>query len=535
MDRCSAAEEPSWMPTADALRCGERVLVVTSEVYPLAKTGGLADVCAALPAALAELGADVRLLLPGYPAALDQLESPRVLARFGPLLGIEGVRLVAGRIPDSGLEAWLVDCPSLYLRPGGIYQSSDGLEWSDNALRFGLLCEAAAALALGRVDVGWRPHIVHCNDWHTGLVPLLVKRGGATRPRSVFTLHNAAFQGNYPLAVAERLGLGAALAGPKGIEFYGQLSFLKAGLVHADRITTVSPTYAREILTPEFGCGMDGVLQARGSALSGILNGIDTRLWDPAADPLIERPYSVHAPGGKLACKRALQEQLGLAVDGQRPLAIMVNRVTRQKMADVVLASLPELLQRHPQLQFAMLGQGDQDLEQGFAEIAQAFRGRISASIGFSEPAAHRLHAGGDLLLHGSRFEPCGLTQMYAMRYGTLPVVRRIGGLADTVVDAGRDASDARVAEEANGFDFTDSSGEALMDAVGRGIDTWERRPQSWRQLKMQAMSRDFGWKHSAQRYRGLYAGLVASGRDGQRVPASPGQLTRPRLSTPAH
>lgn len=521
MDRCCPAEEPVWTSVGEEVHRGERILLVSSEVYPLAKTGGLADVCAALPLALLEQGADVRLLLPGYPAALDQLEVPRVVARFGPLLGVEGARLIAGRIPNSSLEAWLVDCPSLFARPGGLYQAPDGIEWGDNDLRFGLLCEAAAALGLGRVDAGWQPDIVHCNDWHTGLVPLLLKRGGALRPRSVFTLHNAAFQGNFPLAVSERLGLGGALSGPQGIEFYGKLSFLKAGLVHADRITTVSPTYAREILTPEFGCGMDGVLQARSNALCGILNGIDTRLWNPAADPHIEQPFSAHAPGGKQACKRSLQRQLGLEVDAQRPLAIMVNRLTRQKMADVVLATLPELLQRHPQLQFAMLGQGDQDLERGFADVARAFRGRISASIGFSEPAAHRLHAGGDLLLHGSRFEPCGLTQMYAMRYGTLPVVRRIGGLADTVVDAGHAAHDEAVAADANGFDFADSSGEALVAAVGRGVHTWERRPQAWRQLRTQAMSRDFGWKHSAQRYRGLYRRLLGTAVGDAQVPAA--------------
>lgn len=521
MDRCCPADERTWISAGEDAHRAERVLMVSSEVYPLAKTGGLADVCAALPAALAGLGADVRVLMPGYPGALDQLQAPRVLARLRPLLGIEGARLVAGRIPDSEVEAWLLDCPSLFRRPGGPYQSPDGLEWSDNALRFGVLCEAAAVLGLGQSAVRWRPDLVHCHDWHAGLVPLLLKRGDAARPRTVFTLHNAAFQGNFPLAVADRLGLGRALEGPESIEFYGGISFLKAALVHADRITTVSPTYAREILTPEFGCGMDGVLRARDGSLCGILNGIDTALWDPAADPLIEHRYSVDAQGGKQACKRSLQEQLGLGVDPDRPLAIMVNRLTRQKMADVVLDSLGELLQRHPRLQFAMLGQGDRDLEQGFAEVAQAHRGRVSASIGFTEQAAHRLHAGGDLLLHGSRFEPCGLTQMYAMRYGTLPVVRRIGGLADTVVDAGDAAADGALAADANGFDFADSSSTALIAALGRGIGVREHRPQAWQKLQTQAMSRDFGWTLSARRYRGLFRGLLDGVAGCAREPAA--------------
>jgi len=406
-------------------------------------------------------------------------------------------------MPDSDLPVWLLDSPSLFRRPGSPYQSPEGRDWDDNALRFAVFCHAVARVSQTGDGSGWRPQVVHCNDWHSGLVPLLLKRLPAPRPRSVFTIHNAAFQGNFPLALAPRLGIPGELLGPDGIEFYGQLSFLKAGIRYADRITTVSPRYAEEILTPEFGCGMDGLLRARRDALSGVLNGIDTSVWNPRTDPLITRGYSADDRSGKQACKQSLQQQLGLDVDARKPLAIMVNRLTRQKMADTVLDRLPDLLQRHPDLQFAMLGQGERDLEQGFSTLQQAFPGRVSTHIGYNEPEAHRLHAGGDILLHGARFEPCGLTQMYAMRYGTVPVVRRVGGLADTVEDtAGKGATQT-------GFAFEQDSGEALEKAVDRCIEARVRRPEAWRRLQRRGMDKDFSWQRPAGAYRRLYHRLI--------------------------
>lgn len=483
---------------------GHRVLMVSAEIFPLAKTGGLGDVCAALPRALAELGLDLRLLMPGYTQALDLVQAPRTLLDLGSVLGVEDLRLVEGRLPDSGLPVWLVDAPRLYRRAGTPYQSASREDWPDNALRFAVLSHVALRVVQLREQLGWAPEIVHCHDWHTGLTPWLLRSLGRSRPASVFTIHNAAFQGNYPLDLAPRLGLPQELLGADGIEFYGQLSLLKAGIRFADRITTVSPGYAREITTPEFGCGLDGLLRARGGALSGILNGIDTELWNPLTDPHIAHRYGPADRSGKQDCKRKLQQQLGLAEDPEAPLAIMVNRLTRQKMADVTLEQLPGLLHDHPDLQFAMLGQGDTDLERGYSELAQAFRGRVSSSIGYCEPEAHRLQAGGDLLLHGSRYEPCGLTQMYAMRYGTLPVVRRVGGLADSVVDAGDDAS----SEEATGFCFDEAHGEALRSGVERGLRLRQERAGAWQRLQQHAMSRDFGWRRSAQSYRRLYGEL---------------------------
>ena len=476
-----------------------RVLFVASEIYPLAKTGGLADVCAALPPALAAHGVDVRLLMPGYPRALEMALAPRVLVEFGDVLGVPGVRVLAARTPDSALPLWLVDSPGLYRRAGGPYQDERGQEWPDNALRFAVFAQVAARLAGAAVAAtGWQPDVVHCHDWHCGLVPLLMKAAG-TRARSVFTIHNAAFQGNYPLQDAARLGIGPAHAGCDGVEFYGRLSFLKAGIRYADRVTTVSPTYARELLGTEHGCGMEGVLAARGADFSGILNGIDTRLWNPRSDPHLPRNYCVAEPDGKATCKTALREELGLQPSSDGPLAIMVSRLTRQKMADVVLAELPALLQREPSMQFALLGRGEADLEQGFTALAAAFPGRVSARIDYAEPDAHRLHAAADLLLHGARFEPCGLVQMYAMRYGTVPVVSRVGGLADSVVDA--DDLDA-----GTGFVFDGCSGDALQRAIARGIRTWRERPLHWGRLQASAMRRDFGWQQPAFDYLRLYA-----------------------------
>jgi starch synthase len=480
-----------------------RVLQVAGEIYPLAKTGGLGDVCGALPQATAEFGIDSRLLMPAYPGALEAVVAPRVLVELGPVLGVDDVRVLAGRMPDSALPVWLVDCPALFRRPGGPYLDPAGSEWPDNGLRFALLGQVAAQLARhGSALTGWQPDIVHCHDWHGGLVPLLLANDGPASPRTVFTIHNMAFQGNQPMQLAGRLGVPDGALGPDGAEFYGQLSFLKAGIRYADRVTTVSPGYARELLTAEYGCGMDGLLRSRGADFRGILNGIDTTLWDPAGDPHLVHRYDADHRAGKAACKAALQAELGFEVDAGRPLAIMVSRLTGQKMADLVLAELPALLERHPGLQFALLGCGERPIEEGFRRLAAACPARVSVRIGYDEPAAHRLHAGADLLLHGSRFEPCGLVQMYAMRYGTLPVVSRVGGLADTVADL--DAS-----AHPTGFVFDGSDGAALRAAVGRALDTWHTRPADWRRLQGHAMRRDFGWRRSALQYLALFVGLT--------------------------
>lgn len=495
-------------PMAQAeVRDALRVLLVASEIYPLAKTGGLADVCAALPRALQGCGVDVRLLMPGYPSALDQLRSPQVFAQLPALLGVDDLRIISGEMPDSGLPVWLLDSKRLFGRPGSPYQAGDGHDWPDNALRFGVFCRAAAEIAFGAAGIDWQPHIVHCHDWHSGLVPLYLREAERAAPRSLITIHNASFQGNFPLSIAPQLGLPERLLTLDGVEFFGQLSFLKAGIRYADGITTVSPTYARELCTAEFGCGLEGLLRQRRDALVGVLNGIDTELWDPATDPHLAQHYSVSNRQGKERCKVELQQQLGLEANPQRPLATMVSRVTRQKMADIVLEQLPQLLEQHPDLQFGMLGQGDRDLEQGYVELAARFPGRVAARIGYDESDAHRMHAGADILVHGSRFEPCGLAQMYAMRYGSLPIVRRVGGLADSVVDA--DAKAADEAEPGNGFTFDEASGAALQSAVARTLDHYQRRRERWHHLQGQAMRADFGWQRSAQRYVEVFDRLL--------------------------
>jgi starch synthase len=469
-----------------------RVLLASPEAYPLAKTGGLADVCAALPAALALQGAEVRLIVPGYESALGVLQGARVAADFGALAGVEPARLLLGTLPNSGVTAFMVDCPALYRRPGGPYHDPEGRDWPDNDLRFGAFCHAIARLAGGEGANGWQVDAVHCHDWQTGLLPYLIRKSGGRRPRTIFTIHNAAFQGNFPLGSAARLGLPLEVLCVDGMEFYGQLSFLKAGIRYADRITTVSPTYARELLTPEFGFGMEGIIRSRAADFVGILNGIDTELWNPATDRHIAERYSRANAVGKAACKADLQRGNGMNTEQAAPVVSFASRLSWQKMADVVLERLPRLLESHPRMQFAMVAEGEPALEQGFARVAARFPGRVGVR-GYSEALEHRLHAGADILLHGSRFEPCGLAQMYAMRYGALPVVRRVGGLADTVTDG------------ENGFVFDEASGEALEGAVRRALGAYDSA--RWTPLREQAMSAEFDWQGPARLYLELYAG----------------------------
>ena len=478
-----------------------RVLFVASEIYPLAKTGGLADVCASLPRHLAHQGIDIRLLMPGYPGTMEQIKAPRVAADLGEVLPGARARLVAGLTPDSELPIWLIDCPSLFLRPGTVYQDPDGSDWGDNALRFGLLCHVAARIGLGQEELGWRPDIVHAHDWHAGLVPLLLHQAGPQRPRTVFTIHNAAFQGCFPVESVGQLGLSAEVLSANSIEFYGQVSFLKAGVVYADKLTTVSPTYACEIQTSEYGSGLEGLYRARSKDLTGIMNGIDPTLWNPASDPQLPRSYSPDNIEGKRVCKTSLQYHSALYIDRRAPLVAFVGRLTRQKMADVLLEYLPRMIEQHPKLQFVVHGRGEKDLEEGFRRLALQHPGRLAARVGYEESYAHRIQAGADILLHGSRFEPCGLTQLYAMRYGTIPVVRRVGGLADSVVDAAM--------KDATGFIFEEADGGSMHQALQRCVELYEKNPCEWSRMQARVMRKDFSWSQSANKYVQLYSDLV--------------------------
>ncbi len=345
-----------------------RLLFAAAEIYPLAKTGGLADVSAALPQALAALGIDVRLVMPAYPQALAAAVDKRRVAELPSFDRSIWSRVIEARMPDSGLPVWLIDCPALFDRPGTLYRDPQGNDWADNAQRFTRFCRVAAGIALGKVVPGWRADIVHANDWHTGLLPLLLDLSGEPRPPTVFTIHNLAYQGLFPPSVLPSLGLSDDLFTPDDLEFYGNVSFLKAGIRYSDRVTTVSPSYAREIMTPEYGCGLDGLLRHRGSRTTGILNGVDYRIWNPATDRHLPVPFTGTDLSGKRVCKADLQRDLGLDVEPARPLIVWLSRITGQKMADVVAHSLHAILERDVQL--AILGEGEPGLEWQFRDAS---------------------------------------------------------------------------------------------------------------------------------------------------------------------
>lgn len=487
-----------------------RILFVSSEAYPLAKTGGLADVSAALPATLEALGNEVRLLLPGYSCALNQIARSSDVVDLGEVAGFGAVRLIGARMPDTGSPAWLVDCPALFQRDGGLYQDRHGSDWPDNAERFALFSMIAARISRGEALLGWEPDIVHVNDWHAALVPVLL--AGARRPGTVLTVHNLAFQGLTSWDIVQRLPIPEKVL-PQDFEFYGTACFLKAGLLHADHITTVSPTYAQEIMTSEFGCGLEGVIRRRRDALSGILNGVDYGIWDPRCSDSVPYRYDSRDLAGKRACKASLQGDLGLDVDPSVPLAAFVNRLTHQKMAE----ALPEIISQASSMgvQLVIHGRGDRGTEAALTDLAAIRSGQVAVRIGYDEALAQRILAGADILLSPSRFEPCGLTQLYALRFGTLPVVRRVGGLSDTVVDA---TEVSLRTGKATGFTFESDSPGAVAEALSRACDL-HAQPVAWRRMQQRAMAMDFGWTQSAREYLSLYSRLVAEqdGVDGDR------------------
>lgn len=476
-----------------------RALYVTSEVYPLAKTGGLADVSAALPAGLREFGIDARVLVPGYPQALERAPNPQEAVRLGDVLGCGETRLLQASLPGSHVPVWLVDCPLLFNRSGGLYQDEDGTEWSDNALRYAVLNHAAAAVARGAAD-GWTPHIVHANDWHAGLAPLLMPKT-EKRPATVFTIHNLAYQGLFDRNEALRVGLSDATAAD--MEFYGRISYLKAGIGAADAITTVSPTYAQEILTPDYGCGLDGLLRERADDLTGILNGADYGVWDPKTDPYLAANYSGRSMAPKAICKSAVQKAMGLTVDPDMPLMAFMSRLVHQKMPDIVLDALPSLVENG--LQFALVAEGDRSYHAAFKEIAMRYPGRVAVHPGYDEAVAHQILAGADLLAHPARFEPCGLVPIYALHYGTIPIVRRCGGMADSVTDATLETIQKGTA---TGFSFDEPTAAAFSQTVACAVSLY-RQPIAWRKIQASAMAQDFSWRRSAQIYADLYASLV--------------------------
>jgi starch synthase len=486
-----------------------QVLQVSAELYPLLKTGGLGDVTGALPDALAAGGVDVRVLLPGFRAIRDGLDGLEPLADWVTPWGMRA-RVLRGMWRDRGV--YVIDAPALYDRSGGPYVDEHGKLHADNHRRFALLGQVAAAFGSTGLDPGWRPQVVHAHDWHAALTPAYLHHArrmrGAVHARCVYTVHNLAFQGVFPAATFAELGLPKSAFHIDGVEFHGHVSFMKAGLQYADRITTVSPTYAREIQTHEQGCGLDGLLRKHRHQLSGILNGVDRSVWDPATDRAIEQNYDEERLSLRAANKAALQRQLGLAAHADALLFGIVSRLTEQKGLHLVLAALPELLENGGQL--VVLGSGDAELEAAFRTAAHRHPGSVAVRIGHDEAQSHRVFAGADVTLVPSRFEPCGLTQMYALAYGSLPLVHRVGGLADTVVDV---ALENLADGTATGFVFERFDATAYGAALRRAFALHGRRPE-WRRVQRTAMSQRFDWSAAAARYVALYRSLLHPAHD---------------------
>jgi starch synthase len=471
----------------------KRVLFATSEAIPLIKTGGLADVSGALPAALQEIGIDCRLLLPGYGKVLAALPDAVEVARFD-LPGFPPSRLLLGAMPTHSVPVYIIDAPEYYVRDGGPYHDAHGVDHADNPERFALLSRIAALLCTDASPLDWRPELLHCHDWQTGLAPAWLNFAGRPVP-SVMTIHNLAFQGVYPPAMATRLGLPSESFQISGLEYYGNLSFLKAGLFYADRLTTVSPTYAEEIQHEPLGMGMQGLLSARADHLTGILNGIDTAEWNPSSDLHLPCEYSSRAPAGKKRCKEALQKTLGLTQTANAPLFGVVSRLTHQKGLDWIVQVAAGILDRGGQL--AVLGTGEKHVEASLNALAAANPGRVAVTIGYDEGLSHRIEGGADIFLMPSRFEPCGLNQMYSLRYGTVPIVNSTGGLRDTVEDA------------VNGFVFTEANAHGLWQAIERALAVYSDKT-AWKRLMQAGMTRDFSWERSAREYLRLYEEAAA-------------------------
>jgi len=476
----------------------KKILFVTSEAHPLIKTGGLADVSGSLPKALAELSQDIRILIPYY-QALKTYNNVRFVCSLR--VDNRNVNILETRMPESNILVWLIDYPTFFNYPGNPYVDEQGDAWPNNAERFALFCRVAVEVAMDRVYQDWKPDVVHCNDWQSALVPALLSLEH-DRPKTVFTIHNLAYQGLFPADTATTLNLPGQLLHPDGLEFHSLLSFIKGGLVYSDRITTVSPTYALEIQTPDFGYGLEGLLMYRNAVLSGIINGIDMEQWNPEIDPLIARNYTAETLSAKKTNKSELQARFSLPVTDQIPLFGLIGRLVEQKGIDMIMDSLPEILEMP--LQIVLLGSGEKSMERKLANYAQLYPEKIAVTIGYDEALAHLIEAGSDVFLMPSRFEPCGLNQMYSQRYGTLPLVRRTGGLADTVVDA---VPQTLADGSATGIVFNDATAGSLLEAVKRAAILYGNG-KAWKQMQISGMRKDFSWEQSARQYLDLYQSL---------------------------
>jgi starch synthase len=476
-----------------------KILFASSEATPLIKTGGLADVAGSLPAALNHIGQDCRLILPGYPEVLEKADNLERLTQLEIAGESSPVQFLQGSYGPHKVPLYVVDAPHRFNRPGSPYLSPEGINWPDNAERFSLFCHAVVEIALDRIDNHWVPDVVHANDWQTGLIaPLLSIE--EKRPATLFTIHNLAYQGLFDHATFKRLRLPENLWSYHHLEFYDQLSFIKGGIALSDRVTAVSPSYAEEIKTAEFGYGLEGLLSHRKDHFTGVLNGIDYHEWDPLNDPHIDTPYCAERFSNKHNNKLALQREYGLPEDKNIQLFGYIGRLVDQKGVDLILQVLPGIMDAGAQM--VMLGSGNKDLEHALEKISNRYHSRIGVFIGYDEVLSHRIEAGCDCFIMPSRFEPCGLNQMYSLRYGTVPIVRRTGGLADTVVDVNPTTLSNG---NATGFVFEDADGESLWGAVEHAINFYRRSATDWEILARTGMQQDFSWETSAQHYLELY------------------------------
>jgi starch synthase len=481
-----------------------RVLAVASEIYPIIKTGGLADIAGALPIALRAYGIETRTLVPGYPDVIKALPATEVLLDWSHFYG-GPIRLLGGS--HQNLDLFVLDAPHLFARPGNPYVTPDGLDWPDNGVRFAALSRMAAEIGQGAIP-SFVPDIVHAHDWQAGLAPAYLHYASGTRPGTVMTVHNLAYQGKFPHEMLDTFGLPPQAFTIHGVEYYGTISLMKAGLQFADRITTVSPTYAIEIQGDEGGMGLGGLLRERSQILSGILNGIDTSVWNPETDPHIAARFSAKELESRVANKAALQRRLGLDPSPDALLLGVISRLSWQKGLDLLLENVPTILNEGMQL--ALLGNGDQDLQDRYQAVAKANMGQIAVVIGYDEALAHLIQAGADALVVPSRFEPCGLTQLCALRYGAVPIVSRVGGLADTVMDV----EDADIAGGATtGFKFGPVTAENLTGALRKAGNSFLDK-HAWRGLQHDGMSTDVSWRNRASQYATLYQEVVEARRN---------------------
>lgn len=492
-----------------------KILYVCSELFPYLKTGGLADVSAGLSGALKSLGCDVRVLIPAFLPIAGAATVTRSIGLLpggatpwgqAPVLPETDVALAT--LPGCDVPIYMVRAATLYARAGNPYLGPDGKDWGDNAQRFAALGWAAASIGQG-LDPDWIPDVIHCHDWHAGLAPAYVRAfadAGRPTPATVFTVHNLAYQGLFSAAAFAQLGLPESFFSINGLEYYGQVSFMKAALQYADRITTVSPTYAREILTEEHGLGLDGLLRERAHLLCGILNGVDYQVWSPASDALLSVPYEADKLALKSCAKQALRERFGLTSQPHALVFGVVSRLSTQKGLHLLPLVLQELVQQGGQI--ALLGQGEAELEQAFLDAAARYPGQVAVHIGYDEGSAHAVVAGADVIMVPSAFEPCGLTQLYGLRYGTLPLVRRVGGLADTVVDC---TPQSLHEGTATGFVFDDLSRDGLLGALQRAFALFQS-PRKWASVQRTGMALRFDWRASAQHYLALYMSLRPDG-----------------------